>query len=134
MTIQDQATACSCCVGVERLVPSTHVNRPGLRELSWRVGTHARFAATMLAAISRHERLHELGRRTPDDFTIALLDAWAIPLDVLTFYQERILNESYLGTAVRRSSKHYRCRKARTILPLRHRQSQVIALVAPYRY
>src|SRR5207245_2838764 len=34
-----------------------------------------------------------------DDFSIALLDAWAVVADVLTFYQERIANESWLRTA-----------------------------------
>jgi predicted phage baseplate assembly protein len=104
VSVHDPATACSCCVGVHGLVPSASTNRPGLRELSWRVGTHSRFTATMLADISRQERLRELGRRTTDDFTIALIDAWAIALDILAFYQERILNESYLGTAVERTS------------------------------
>ena len=35
---------------------------------------------------------------------IALLDAWATVADVLTFYQERIANESYLRTATERVS------------------------------
>jgi len=43
--------------------------------------------------------------RADDDFAIGLLDAWAVVSDVLTFYQERIANESYLriATAERRS-------------------------------
>lgn len=100
----DPATACQCCEGIARLVPSAQANRPGLPALAWRVGTHARFKATMLAEISRKPRLQELGARSNDDFTIALIDAWAVSLDVLTFYQERILNEAYLRTAVERGS------------------------------
>ena len=42
--------------------------------------------------------------RAPDDPTIALLDAWATVADVLTFYQERIANEGFLGTATERRS------------------------------
>ena len=42
--------------------------------------------------------------RDGDDFTIALLDAWAVTSEVLTFYQERIANESYLRTATERLS------------------------------
>src|SRR6185312_3422638 len=42
--------------------------------------------------------------REDNDFTIALLDAWSVVSDVLTFYQERIANESYLGTATERLS------------------------------
>jgi hypothetical protein len=34
------------------------------------------------------------------DPTVALADAWAVASDVLGFYQERLINESYIGTAV----------------------------------
>jgi hypothetical protein len=44
--------------------------------------------------------LAPLKTRANDDFTIALLDATAVMLDILTFYQERRANESYLRTAV----------------------------------
>src|SRR5262249_49092725 len=43
--------------------------------------------------------LQGLTTRDPDSFSIAFLDAWATIADVLTFYQERIANESYLRTA-----------------------------------
>ena len=39
-----------------------------------------------------------LTTRDPSDPSIALLDAWAVVADVLTFYQERIANEGYLPT------------------------------------
>src|SRR5262249_25767592 len=42
--------------------------------------------------------------RYPSDPSIALLDAFAIVADVLTFYQERIANEGYLRTATERRS------------------------------
>src|SRR5258707_13797059 len=48
--------------------------------------------------------LHGLTTRESDDPAIALLDAWAILGDVLTFYQERIANEGYLRTATERRS------------------------------
>src|SRR4029450_7470074 len=48
--------------------------------------------------------LAQLQTRADDDFSIALLDAWATVADVLTFYQERIANESYLRTATERRS------------------------------
>jgi hypothetical protein len=35
-------------------------------------------------------RLAELGTRDRDDFSIALLDAWAVTADVLAFYNERL--------------------------------------------
>ncbi len=43
--------------------------------------------------------LAELRTRDDDDPTIALLDAWAVTCDVLTFYNERLAQESFLGTA-----------------------------------
>jgi photosystem II stability/assembly factor-like uncharacterized protein len=48
--------------------------------------------------------LAALTTRDSDDPAIALLDAWAVTLDVLTFYQERIANEGYLRTATERRS------------------------------
>ena len=46
----------------------------------------------------------DLRTRADDDFTIALLDAAAMIADVLTFYQERLVNESFLRTASERRS------------------------------
>jgi hypothetical protein len=43
--------------------------------------------------------LAALKTRDQDDFSIALLDASSVMLDILTFYQERLANESYLRTA-----------------------------------
>ena len=48
--------------------------------------------------------LGALRTREEADFTIGLIDAFACAADVLTFYQERIANESYLRTAVERIS------------------------------
>ena len=44
--------------------------------------------------------LAQLRTRDTTDFSIALLDAWAVALDILTFYQERFANEAFLRTAV----------------------------------
>ena len=48
--------------------------------------------------------LARLRTRNDDDFSIGLIDAFACAADVLTFYQERIANESYLRTATERIS------------------------------
>jgi hypothetical protein len=58
----------------------------------------------MLAGISTRPALRALTTRDDDDPAIALLDAWAVSLDVLSFYQERIANEGYLRTATERRS------------------------------
>ena len=81
-------------------------NRPGLSALAYRSGTWRQFKESMLAALtgSAHPALAELATRADDDFTIALLDAVAVVGDVLTFYQERLVNEQYLHTATERIS------------------------------
>jgi hypothetical protein len=90
---------CDCCEGVTEWTPVAIDHRPGLPALPYRVGTHGTFRATMQASLSRQPSLADLTTREDDDPTIAVLDAWATVLDVLTFYQERIANEGYLRTA-----------------------------------
>ena len=93
---------CGCCQGVAAETPEPIENRPGLSAIAYRVGTHATFKASLLAALSDSSlpALAALRTRDDTDFTIALLDAWATSLDILSFYQERLANESYLRTAV----------------------------------
>jgi hypothetical protein len=69
------------------------------RDLGARVGTHASFDAAMRADLDAAPELAGLRARDTDDPALALLDAWAVALDVLAFYQERIAAEGYLGTA-----------------------------------
>jgi hypothetical protein len=118
---------CGCCDGDDSLTPAELYNRPGLDAINYRIGTHAAFLETMIARLSREEIIEEvitgwdsegkgitekriyrplskLTARSGDDFSIALLDAWATIADVLTFYQERIANEGYLRTATERLS------------------------------
>jgi Baseplate J-like protein len=95
---------CQCCEGVKALTPAVVENRPGLSALAYRVGIHGSFKAAMQSALSRDAALQVLKTRDVDDPTLALLDAWATVLDVLTFYQERIANENYLHTATERGS------------------------------
>ncbi len=118
---------CGCCEGIHRMTPVTIANPPNLSQLSYRVGTYASFFDTMLARLSDYQLLLSdyerlvrdppgvaaplvlqplagLTTRSLDDPSIALLDAWAIVADVLTFYQERIANEGYLPTATERRS------------------------------
>ncbi|GAB4574773.1 MAG: hypothetical protein Kow0077_22970 [Anaerolineae bacterium] len=95
-----------CCNGVQALTPATVENRSGLSALIYRTGTHAQFKASMLAALSSGDlpELQALTTREDDDFSIALIDAWAAVLDVLTFYSERHINEHFLRTATERRS------------------------------
>src|ERR1043166_5869603 len=97
---------CGCCEGLTGETPAVIDNRPGLTAIAYRIGTHSRFEASMLARLSDPDvgALKALRTREDDDFSIALLDAWACVADVLTFYQERIANENYLRTATERNS------------------------------
>ncbi|NJL09390.1 MAG: hypothetical protein HC908_01690 [Calothrix sp. SM1_7_51] len=88
-------------------------NRPGLSALSYRVGDWASFRHRMLVNLPLelgnpdnpgNRPLYKLNTRAGDDAAIALLDAWAVVSDVLTFYQERIANEGYINTAVEQRS------------------------------
>jgi hypothetical protein len=97
---------CGCCAGLTAQTPADVANRPGLTAIAYRVGTHPTFKSSMLAALSDFTRssLDGLKTREDDDYSIALLDASGMLADVLTFYQERIANESYLRTATERRS------------------------------
>lgn len=97
---------CGCCEGLGMEAPEVIENRPGVSAVAYRVGTHSRFKNTMLARLSSGDlrALNRLTTRSDSDFTIALLDASAAVADVLSFYQERLANESWLRTATERRS------------------------------
>ena len=98
--------ACACGCGATAGTPLSLTNRPGLNSLAYRVGTYADFRATMQADLSDAAlpALAGLRTREQDDPAMALLDAWAVGADVLSFYTERIANEGYLRTATERRS------------------------------
>lgn len=112
------STACGSDVDTGRATtPLSVANRPGLPALTYRVGTHASVFETMKARLATFvpdqatsakttavPPLAGLTTRDVSDPAIAMLDAWALIADVLTFYQERIANEGYLRTAVERRS------------------------------
>ncbi len=102
--LQPDLDTCGCCKGVAVLTPASLDQPPRQPTLAYRAGVHGTFRATMLAQLSRQPALQDLTTRADDDPAIALIDAWAAALDVLTFYQERIANEGYLRTATERGS------------------------------
>src|SRR5262249_7596460 len=97
-----------------RPVSAVDANPPGRPALTYRAGTHATFLRSMLADLPGEtiadgpnhgtRPLAALRTRASDDASIALLDAGATVLDVLTFYQERIANEGFLRTVTERRS------------------------------
>lgn len=111
-TDDDKLNACGCCQAQQP--PPVIFNRPGLNALAYRIGTHSTFFQRMIARLggtiipegesAGRRPLDDLTTRAKDDPSIALLDAAATVADVLTFYQERIANETYLRTATERRS------------------------------
>ncbi|MET0936003.1 MAG: baseplate J/gp47 family protein [Luteibacter sp.] len=101
---------CGCCAGTDKETPRAIHNAPGLPAVAYRVGTQPDFLASLLARLSStdYPALAGLTARNGGDkgtdWTIALCDAFACAADVLTFYQERLANESYLRTAGERRS------------------------------
>ncbi|MEA5513578.1 putative baseplate assembly protein [Nodularia sp. UHCC 0506] len=86
--------------------PPKIYNRPSLPSLAYRIGDWASFRDRLLANLPRYANnitntapLAKLTTRAVDDPAIAILDAWAVVADVLTFYQERIANEGFIKTA-----------------------------------
>ncbi len=103
--------ACGCCT--QPRDPTGITNRPGLPAIRYRVGTYASFRQAMLEEIAFAtvcadkqiwRPLPSWTARTADDYGIALLELWAYLCDILTFYQERIANESFLRTALLQES------------------------------
>jgi photosystem II stability/assembly factor-like uncharacterized protein len=93
--------------------PQKPFNRPGLTALAYRLGDYTSFRERLLnrliCRVDAPEQpqgisLQQLTTRDPEDPAIALLDACAVVADVLTFYQERIINEGYILTATERRS------------------------------
>lgn len=104
--------SCGCCAPGPSL--SLLFNRRGLSALSYRIGSYGIFFRHLLDGVHSAtipdgpnqgaQPLANLTTRALDDPSIALLDAWAVVADVLTFYQERIANEGFLRTATERRS------------------------------
>lgn len=91
---------CGACAGVDPETPARLNNPPGLTTIAYRVGVHGTFKESMLAGLAGQA----LTTRDDTDFSIALCDAVATSLDVLSFYQERIAHENFLRTATERRS------------------------------
>ena len=58
---------CGCCEGISRETPVETVNRAGQSRIAYRVGTHARFKQSMLAALTGKPPLDGLKTRADDD-------------------------------------------------------------------
>jgi uncharacterized phage protein gp47/JayE len=94
-------TGSGCACGEASEVGEPLNNLAGQTSLHYRIGVHGSFRDSMLAKLGAGL---PLATRRPDDASVALVDAWAVVGDILTFYQERIANEGFLGTATQERS------------------------------
>ena len=83
----------------------------GLTAVQYRIGTFTSFRRAMLDRVPRADLLAGLSNPfaawhegSDGDYQTIFIELWAYIADVLTFYQERIANEAYLGTATQRDS------------------------------
>lgn len=101
--------SCGGCQGIDTATPKLIDNRGGLSAVDYRIGRHGDWRSSLTAGLSQGGTpglapLSALLTRDAQDFTIGLIDAFSCVADVLTFYQERIANESWLRTATERVS------------------------------
>ena len=75
-------------------------NLPGLPAIGYRVGDFASFRHAMLRQPPGETELDGWRPTAATDLALQVVDWWAYVAHVLAFYNERIANESYLGTAI----------------------------------
>ena len=83
--------------------PQVVTNPPGLPAIADRVNDFAGFREALLQPLPGEQAIGAW-RPVPGDLGLQVLEWWAYVADVLTFYNERHANESYLRTATRASS------------------------------
>jgi predicted phage baseplate assembly protein len=102
-----------CCAVPEPppAAPLIITNPAGLPAIAYRIGTYTSFRRAMLDDVNRAGPMP--GAANPfaawregaaSDYQTTFIELWAYLADILTFYQERIANEAYLGTATQRDS------------------------------
>jgi hypothetical protein len=74
-------------------------NPPGLPQITYRAGDFASFRRALLAPLAGEQQLVNWSP-SAGDLGLQALEWWAYLADILTFYNERIANGSYLGPAV----------------------------------
>src|SRR5260370_36602570 len=88
------------CDGARITAP---VNLPALSRIAYRVGTYADFRRAILTPIepdALSAKDNPVWRTTGGgDLAVMIAEWFAYIADILTFYNERIANEDYLGTA-----------------------------------
>ena len=88
--------------------PQVIYNPPGLRTIAYRPGEYVGFRHALLRALPGETELTQIVNGqlaqlwrpgAEGDLAVQMVEWWAYLCDVLTFYNERIANQAYLGTA-----------------------------------
>ncbi|MDT7543559.1 MAG: hypothetical protein QOE33_3463 [Acidobacteriota bacterium] len=79
--------------------PKLISNPPGLERIAYRVGDYASFRHALLLSRAGETELANWRPSARGDLALQLVEWWAYLADVLTFYNERVMSESFLGTA-----------------------------------
>jgi Baseplate J-like protein len=83
--------------------PQVISNPPGLPAISYRVDDFTGFRRALLRPLPGEQAI-STWQPAPGDLGLQVLEWWAYLADVLTFYNQRYANESYLGTATEQAS------------------------------
>ena len=79
--------------------PAVLFNPPGRDAIAYRVGTYPTFRRALLQSLAHETELTQWRPGAKRDLALQLVEWWAYLADILTFYNERIANETYLRTA-----------------------------------
>jgi hypothetical protein len=79
--------------------PAVIFNPPGLAVIRYRAGDFISFGEALLRRLDGEQALRAWRPGASGDLGVQMLEWWAYVADVLTFYNERIANQDYLGTA-----------------------------------
>jgi hypothetical protein len=79
-------------------------NPSGLRRIGYRTGDFTSFRHALLRHLDGETELDIWQPTAGSDLGLQVLDWWAYIADILTFYNEQIANEDYLGTATQDAS------------------------------
>ena len=88
--------ACPCDVFIH---PRPVENPSGLTEIAYRVGDYTTFRRALLQSRPGETELTQWVPGGAGDLATQMMEWWAYLADILTFYNERIANESYMQTA-----------------------------------
>ncbi|HEU5200745.1 MAG TPA: hypothetical protein VFU32_13985 [Ktedonobacterales bacterium] len=87
---------CPCDIFIH---PSVIFNPPGRSVIAYRVGDYITFRHALLLALPGETELVNWRPTAQGDLALQMMEWWAYLADILTFYNEYIANQSYLGTA-----------------------------------